>query len=123
MEVHCRVLDGLPLAIELTAARAAALPLQLIFDRLARRPPLPGLQPEDLPERQRTIENAVAWSYELLDEPLRRLFVRAAVFSGSFDLEQAEIVLGSTAEFGIEVLDGIFRLTEQSMLRRIDDGP
>ena len=76
----CRLLDGLPLAIELAAARVRMLPIPVIRDRLSARLPLPGNAPRDLPERQRTIENLVAWSHGLLDPPLQRLFARVSVF-------------------------------------------
>lgn len=111
----CRLLDGLPLGIELAAARVAMLPITAIRDRLAARLPLPGTGPRDLPARQRTLEDAIGWSVELLDEPARRLFDRTGVFDGSFDLAQAEIVC-ATPESGVDVLDGLARLTEQSLL-------
>ena len=71
----CRLLDGLPLGVELAAARVALLPLTVIRDRLAAHLPLPGSGPRDAPARQRTLEGAVAWSHDLL-EP--RLQARAA---------------------------------------------
>jgi predicted ATPase/class 3 adenylate cyclase len=117
----CRLLDGLPLAIELTAARAASLPLHLIRDRLSQRLPLPGSGPRDLPERQRTVEDTVAWSYDLLDEPLQHLAHRLAIFVDSFDLEQAEAVAGPISEIGIDVLDGLYQLVEHSFIHRVDD--
>jgi predicted ATPase/class 3 adenylate cyclase len=117
----CRQLDGLPLAIELCAARTAMLPLRTIRDRLRERQALPGSGPRDLPDRQRTMQEAVAWSYGLLDPPLRRLFARLAVFVESFDHAQAEAVCGPADELGVDVLDGIVRLAEQSLLGRVDD--
>ena len=117
----CRLLDGLPLAIELTAARAASLPLHLIRDRLSQRLPLPGAGPRDLPERQRTVEDTVAWSYDLLDAPLQHLARRLSVFVESFDLEQAEAVAGPMLEIGIDVLDGLYQLVEHSFIHRVDD--
>ena len=110
------LLDGLPLGIELAAARVATIPVTAIRDRLKARLPLPGSGPRDLPARQRTLEDAIAWSYDLLDAPVRRLFDRTGVFAGSFDLAQAEEVCGSTQELGVEVLDGLVQLTEHSLL-------
>jgi predicted ATPase len=117
----CRLVDGLPLAIELCAARASSIPLSLIRDRLAAQQPLPGSGPRDLPDRQRTIEGAVGWSHDLLEPPLQRLFARLSVFDESIDHEQADIVCGPEEEIGTDVLDGLVRLTEQSLLTRVDD--
>jgi predicted ATPase/class 3 adenylate cyclase len=117
----CRLVDGLPLGIELCAARVRSLPLGVIRDRLTAREPLPGSGPHDLPERQRTIEAAVAWSEGLLSPPLQRLFARLAVFEESFDLDQAEQVCGPADEIGTDVLDGVVRLSEHSLLARSED--
>lgn len=117
----CRLVDGLPLAIELCAARAGALPVRLIQDRLSARLPLPGSGPRDLPARQRTIEDTVAWSHELLSPAHQRLLARLAVFEETFDLEQAEQICGPASEPGIDVLDGLVTLVEQSLLLRVDD--
>jgi predicted ATPase/class 3 adenylate cyclase len=117
----CRLVDGLPLAIELCAARAGTLPLRVIRDRLVARLPLPGSAPRDMPARQRTIDDTVAWSHELLNAPLRRLFARLAVFEGSFDLEQAEAACGPADEPGTDVLGGLVTLVEHSLLLRVDD--
>ncbi len=117
----CRLMDGLPLAIELTAARTSILPLHVIRDRLAQRLPLPGTGPRDLPQRQRTMEDAVAWSFDLLEAPVQRLLARTAVFEGSFDLEQAEAICGPPAELGVDILDGLVQLVESSLLARVDD--
>lgn len=117
----CRRLDGLPLAIELCAARTGVLPLRTIRDRLSDHQALPGSGPRDLPERQRTMQETVAWSYGLLDPPLQRLFGRLAVFAESFDHEQAEVVCGPADELGVDVLDGIVRLAEHSLVARVDD--
>ena len=119
IEAICRLVDGLPLAIELCAARAAVLPVERIEERLRRHLPLPGSGPRDLPARQRTLEDTVAWSFELLDPPLQDLFVRLGVFEGSFELEQAAAVC--TTDDATDVLDGLVRLAEQSLLVRLDD--
>ena len=117
----CHLVDGLPLAIELCAARAGSIPLALIRDRLAAHQALPGTAPRDLPDRQRTIEAAVAWSHDLLEPPLQHLFARLAVFEESFDHAQAESVCGPAEEIGVDVLDGLVRLAENSLLVRVHD--
>jgi predicted ATPase/class 3 adenylate cyclase len=117
----CRSLDGLPLAIELCAARVGMLPLAALRDRSREHRPLPGSGPRDLPGRQRTMDETVAWSYGLLEAPLQRLFARLAVFEESFDHAQAEAVCGPADELGVDVLDGIVRLAEQSLLTRVED--
>ena len=119
IESICRLVDGLPLAIELCAARAAVLPVERIEERLRRHLPLPGSGPRDLPTRQRTLDDTVAWSYELLEPTLQDLFVRLGIFEGSFELEQAEAVC--TTDDATDVLDGLVRLAEQSLLVRVDD--
>jgi predicted ATPase/class 3 adenylate cyclase len=122
----CRLVDGLPLAIELCAARVGTLPLGTIRDRLRDRRPLPVSGPRDLPDRQRTIEETVAWSHDLLTPALRRLLRRLAAFEESVDLAQAEMVCGPADELGIDVLDGLVQLADHSLLTHVDgvvDGP
>ena len=86
----CSLLDGLPLGIELAAARIGSLPPVGIRDRLAARLPLPGQGVRDAPARQRTLDAAVAWSHDLLDARLQRLLHELAVFEGGFDVEQVD---------------------------------
>ncbi len=88
----CARLDGLPLAIELAAARLRLLSPQQILERLDHRLTLLSAGAADLPERQRTLRGAVDWSYELLDDPERRLLERLAVFADGWTLEAAEEV-------------------------------
>ncbi len=110
----CRRLDGLPLAIELAAARVNILSPQSLLTRLTNRLQLLTQGPQDLPERQRTLRSAIVWSYDLLTADERTLFRRLAVFPGSFSLEAAEAV---SDDGGIDVLDVIACLVEKSLLR------
>lgn len=111
----CTMLDGLPLGLELAAARVSLLPLSAIRDRLAARLPLPGSGPRDVPHRQRTLESAISWSHDLMDEAQRRLLHALAVFEGSFDVEQAAHVGGG------DVLDGLATLAEHSLVSGLGD--
>ncbi|MGH2379932.1 MAG: ATP-binding protein [Candidatus Limnocylindria bacterium] len=115
----CERLDGLPLAIELAAARLRLFSLTQLHDRLARRLPVLTGGASDLPERQRTLRSAIAWSEGLLNEPERRLFARLAVFAGGFTLDGAESTAGP--DLGAEVLDGLGSLLEQSLLSLLPD--
>src|SRR5918999_456834 len=116
----CSRLDGLPLGIELAAARIRLLTPQAILDRLERRVPVLGTGGQDLPARQRTLRGAIDWSYELLDEPERRLFERLSVFAGGFTLGAAEEVCDPDAELGIGPLDGLASLVDKSLIHPVD---
>ena len=118
----CRRLDGLPLAIELAAARVKLLAPQAMLARLERRLPLLTGGARDLPERQRTLRDTIAWSYDLLDESERRLFRRLAVFVGGCTVEAAEAIGSVDGEPGADVFDGIASLVDKSLLRQ-HDGP
>jgi predicted ATPase/transcriptional regulator with XRE-family HTH domain len=113
----CRRLDGLPLALELAAARVTVLPPAALLARLDRRLPLLAGGARDLPSRQRTMRDTIAWSHELLTPEEQAIFRRLAVFAGGFTLEAAEAVAGPDA--GVPVLDGVTALAEQSLLQRI----
>ena len=115
----CDHLDGLPLGIELAASRIGLLPAAVIADQLTRRLDLPGVAPRDLPARQRTLTDAIAWSYSLLDEPPRRLLERLSVFAGGFRLAELEAVGGPAAELGAEPIDALSVLVEQSLVESI----
>ncbi|GAA2033282.1 hypothetical protein GCM10009819_16700 [Agromyces tropicus] len=109
-----RGLDGLPLAIELVASRVRLLPVPEILARLDYASP--GTGAVDLPERQRTIEGAIAWSHDLLDAPVQALFARLGVFAGGADLEQIEAVCG---DVGVDILSGLAELVDQGLLRQV----
>jgi predicted ATPase len=108
----CRRLDGLPLAIELAAARASVLTPAAILARLEQRLPVLTSGPRDAPERQRTLRATIQWSCDLLGDDARTLFARLSVFAGGFTLEAAEAVCGDG------VLDPLTTLVEHSLLRR-----
>jgi predicted ATPase/class 3 adenylate cyclase len=112
-------LDGLPLAIELAAARLRILPVETLRTRLDKRLAILTGGPRDLPARQQTLRGAIDWSHDLLDQPDRRLFERFAVFSGGACLSQAEGVCGPASEVGREILDGLASLAEQSLVRGV----
>jgi tetratricopeptide (TPR) repeat protein len=111
----------MPLAIELAAARVKLLAPEAILVRLERQLSLLAAGSRDLPERQQTLRGAIAWSYDILDEPCRLLLDRLAVFAGHIELEAAEAVCGPAEELGQDVVDGLFSLANQSLLRTIDD--
>jgi predicted ATPase/DNA-binding XRE family transcriptional regulator len=114
----CRRLDGLPLAIELAAARIKLFPPRALLDRLDRGLHLLGGGARDLPERQQTLRNAIAWSYDLLDVREQALFCRLAVFAGGCSPEAAEAVCGCAPD-GTEEgdgLEGLAALVDGSLL-------
>ncbi|MEO8437775.1 MAG: AAA family ATPase, partial [Chloroflexota bacterium] len=115
----CTLLDGLPLGIELAAARLSLLPPTAIRDRLATRLPLPGSGPRDGPARQRTLEAAIGWSHDLLTPEEKRAFETLAVFEGGFDLQQAEAVVGPGAPGDADhTLEALISLAEHSLISR-----
>jgi predicted ATPase/class 3 adenylate cyclase len=119
----CARLDGLPLAIELAAARVGLLTPQKIYERLENSLSALGSGPRDLPARQQTLRGAISWSYDLLDEGSRRLLRRMACFAGGAALDQIEAVCGPADDLGIDVLEGVEALVAQSLLRqRESDG-
>ena len=112
----CRRLDGLPLAIELAAARIKVLPPRVILERLGQRLNLLTTGAKDLPERHRTLREAIAWSYDLLEKEEKRLFRIFSVFGGPFMLEAAEFVgnrLGVNSE---DILDGLESLVDKNLV-------
>lgn len=121
-----RRVDGLPLAIELAAARIKALPPTALLQHLEQQLPLLSGGARDLPLRQQTMRDTIGWSYDLLDEAGQALFRRLGVFVGGFTLGAAEAVAGGAAEgrsgddsvsTSTSVLDGITALIEHSLLQ------
>lgn len=117
----CAHLDGLPLAIELVAARVRALPPPALLARLDRRLSLLTGGARDLPPRQQSLRATLDWSYDLLEAREQALFARLSVFAGGWTLEAAEAVCSVATDAGHETLDGIAALLDSSLLRR-DDG-
>ncbi len=115
----CWRLDGLPLAIELAAARIRVLPPRALLVLLVNRMQVLIGGPKDVPNRQQTLQNTIDWSYSLLTQDGRSLFARLSVFAGGCTLEAAEAVCN--AEGDLDILDGITSLVDTSLLRRAGD--
>jgi len=113
-------LHGMPLAIELAAARIKLFSPEALRTRLEDQLGLLSTGARDLPERQQTLRGAIAWSYDLLDEGHRRLLDRLSVFEGGIDLAAAEAVCGPSAELGIDIVDGLVALADQSLIRSVE---
>jgi predicted ATPase/class 3 adenylate cyclase len=111
-----RRLEGLPLAIELAASRSNVLTPVEILQRLGNR--LLAAPSSDLPSRQRTIADTIAWSYDLLDGPAQRLFERCAVFVNGAGLAEIEEVCLGPDEVGDDLLDGLSALVDHSLMQR-----
>jgi predicted ATPase/class 3 adenylate cyclase len=109
-------LDGLPLAIELAAARIRLLSPAAILERLGRSLDLGG-GARDLPERQRTLRSAIDWSHELLSLGEQRLFRRLSAFRGGWTSETAALVADPGGDLGIDLLDGLESLSDKSLIR------
>jgi non-specific serine/threonine protein kinase len=116
----CARLDGLPLALELAAARVKLFGPQRLLDRLESRLRLLKGGARDLPARQRTLRDTIDWSYNLLDEDEQQLFSRLAVFTGGRSLEAVEVVCGPG--LSIDALDGLESLLNKSLLYQ-EEGP
>jgi predicted ATPase len=114
----CARLDGLPLAIELAAARIKLLPPQAMLSRLDNRLKLLTGGARNLPERQRTLRSTIAWSYEMLEEGERTFFARLAVFSGGSTLEGIEAVCDAKGDLSVDALEGVSSLLDKSLLRQ-----
>lgn len=116
----CYRLDGLPLAIELAAARIKLIHPGELLKRLGRRFDILRGGTRDLPERQQTLRAAIDWSYELLPESARALFRRLAVFAGSWSLEAAEAVCNLDGDLGASVFEEIESLVDSSLVSPVE---
>jgi tetratricopeptide (TPR) repeat protein len=122
----CRRLDGLPLAIELAAARLKTLAPEALLARLERRLALLTGGARDLPVRQQTLRDTIAWSYDLLSPNEQALFRRLALFAGGCTLEAAEAICCVGGALGRDLLDAIASLVDKNLLRpvrQVDDQP
>jgi predicted ATPase/DNA-binding CsgD family transcriptional regulator len=116
--IACR-LDGLPLAIELAAARVKLLPPEAILARLEHSLSLLTGGGRDLPDRQQTLRATIAWSYDLLTGGARRLLATCSVFVGGASLEAIETVCDEAADIGVPVLDALQELADHSLVRQL----
>ena len=115
----CYRLDGLPLAIELAAARIKLLPPRAMLARLEHRLEFLTGGARDLPARQQTLRNAIAWSYDLLDENEQQLFRRLSVFVGGCTIDAAEAVAGDHPA-QTSILDQLGSLLDKSLLQEVE---
>jgi predicted ATPase/class 3 adenylate cyclase len=113
----CRRLDGIPLAIELAAARVRGMTPSQILQRMSRMFDLLAFGRRDLPDRQRTLRSAIDWSYDLLNEDEKELFAELAIFAGGFTLEAAEEVCLVPGAF-----EYLFSLRDKSLLKTVETG-
>jgi predicted ATPase len=118
----CQRLDHLPLAIELAAARVRGMAPADIVGRLDQRLRLLSSSDRSAPGRHRTLDGAVRWSYELLDETQQRMFDRCSVFAGRFTIDAAEIIISGEGVDAWEVLDGILALVDKSLVLADETG-
>src|ERR1041384_5474616 len=116
----CARLDGLPLAIELAAARAKLLSPSAIQTRLASRLQLLTGGARDLPARQQTLRQTIDWSYDLLNTAEQKLFRRLSVFQGGCTLAAVESVCDTKADLGLDVLDGMASMVDKSLVRQVE---
>jgi predicted ATPase/DNA-binding winged helix-turn-helix (wHTH) protein len=116
----CARLDGLPLAIELAAARTRVLSPNTMLDRLQSRLQLLTGGALDLPERQQTLRNTIDWSHGLLTDPEQKLFRRLSVFVGGSTLEAAEAVCNTSRDLDIDLFDGLASLVDKNLVQHAD---
>jgi predicted ATPase len=114
----CHRLDGLPLAIVLAAARVKLFSPQALLARLEHRLQVLTGGARDLPARQQTLRNAIAWSYDLLDQSAQTLFARLAVFVGGCTPAAAVAVCNASGDLPLDMLDGLALLVDNSLLQR-----
>jgi predicted ATPase/DNA-binding winged helix-turn-helix (wHTH) protein len=118
----CSRVDGLPLAIELAAARVKMLRPNAILARLQSRLQLLTAGARDLPQRQQTLRNTIDWSYDLLNEAEQKLLRRLGVFLGGCTLEAAEAVCNVRSDLGAEIFDVMSSLLDKSLILQSDHG-
>jgi predicted ATPase/DNA-binding CsgD family transcriptional regulator len=118
----CVHLDGLPLAIELAAARTRLLSPQMLLERLQQRLSLLNWEAQDLPVRQHTLRSAIGWSYELLTIGEQALFRRLGIFVGGFALDAAEAISAAAPSQAIDAVEGLSSLVDKSLVLSEDDG-
>jgi predicted ATPase/serine/threonine protein kinase len=116
----CARLDGLPLAIELAAARVKILSPSALLARLASRLQLLTGGSRDLPQRQQTLRAAMDWSYELLNPGEQKLFRRLSVFVGGCNLEGVEAVCDTNCDLELDLLDGMASMVDKSLIQQIE---
>lgn len=116
----CARLDGLPLAIELAAARIKVLPPRGLLSRLESRLSLLSGGARDRPSRQQTMRGAISWSYDLLNDEEKKLFRHLSVFVGGWELEAAEAICRKSVDFEIDVLEGVESLIDNSLLQQME---
>jgi tetratricopeptide (TPR) repeat protein len=113
----CARLQGMPLAIELAAARIKLLSPDAILARLEHQLDLLAAGARDLPARQQTLRAAITWSYDILDDGGKRLLDRLSVFASGFDLASADAICGPASEIGGDIVDGVTALLDQSLVK------
>jgi predicted ATPase/DNA-binding winged helix-turn-helix (wHTH) protein len=118
----CQRLDGLPLAIELAAARTKVLSPHAMLDKMQDRLRFLTTGALDLPARQQTLRGAIDWSHDLLNESEQRLFRRLSVFIGGCTLESAEAVCNTNHDLGVDLFEGLSSLVDKNLIQRVDQG-
>ena len=116
----CKRLDGLPLAIELAAARIKVLSPKAILTRLENRLDLLTGGARDMPDRHRTLREAIAWSYDLLSRPEKQLFQWLSVFVGGFKIDAAEFIFNTVSNTDLDLFDGLSSLVDKNLIQQMD---
>jgi predicted ATPase len=116
----CARLDGLPLAIELAAARVKLLSPHMLLERLRQNREVLKSPARDMPERQQTLHNTIKWSYDLLDDDAQKLFRRLAVFASGWTLDMAEAVCNGDGTLQDKVFDNLGVLLDNSLIKSVE---